>query len=151
MAKKEGNASDNSELKQRLASLYTYLSKHLGIKEVPKVVFTNDKKNAEDPLGLTGHYDPQQKSIHVHIAERHDNDILRTFAHEVIHHWQNERGTLTQQRANEPSGHYAQEDPNLRKREMEAYLLGSLLYRDWQDEQRYGPPKSPPVLPSPYD
>jgi hypothetical protein len=134
------------DIKMRMASLYAYLAKKLEIKEVPKVVFTKDQENAKNPFGLTGYYDPKTKSIRLYITDRHDTDILRSFAHEVIHHWQNENGTLGDA---ESKNHYAQEDENLRKREMEAYLFGNILFRDWQDENRYGPPTTPPVLPQP--
>jgi hypothetical protein len=138
------NVQISSELKLRVASLFTYLAKHLGIKTTPKVVFTNDVRNAEKPFGLTGYYDPKSKAIRIFIAGRHDTDILRTFAHEIVHHWQREQGTL--QNAQSGDG-YAQKDPNLRKREMEAYLFGNMLFRDWQDENRYGPPAVPPPMP----
>lgn len=147
----ESNAMDmasspQNDLRIRLASLYAYLAAKLQIKEVPKVKFTDDPKNATNPFGMTGYYDPENKLIRLYVTGRHDTDILRSFAHEVIHHWQNENGTLTQQSAHV---HYAQEDDNLRKREMEAYLFGNILFRDWQDENRYGPPQTPPVLPQP--
>jgi len=146
----EKNALVTPEFKQKLASLYSYLAKHLGVKEVPQVVLTKNKQNSENPFGLTGYYDHNTKTIRLYITDRHDTDILRSFAHEVIHHWQNENGTLhpggTQ---TETPAHYAQNDPNLRKREMEAYLFGNILFRDWQDEQRYGPPVSPPLMPQP--
>jgi hypothetical protein len=137
------------DLKQRLASLYLYLSKRLGIKVVPKVFFSKDKENSKKPFGMTGHYNPEDHSIHIFITDRHNTDILRTFAHEVIHHWQNERGTLTPQTGG--AAHYAQNDPSLRKREMEAYLFGNILFRDWQDENRNGPPAVQPFLPQPYN
>ena len=138
------------EMKQKLASLYTYLSKRLNIKEVPTLKLTNNKQNADNPFGLTGYYDHENKQIRIFITKRLDTDILRSFAHEVIHHWQNQNGTL------HPSGgsvdtksHYAQNDENLRKREMEAYLFGNILFRDWQDENRNGPPEKEPTLPQP--
>ncbi len=136
----------SNDIKQRLASLYAYLAKKLQLRETPKVKFTNDEKNAENPFGMTGYYEPKTKAIVLYITDRHDTDILRSFAHEVIHHWQNENGTLT---SNEANGHYAQENENLRKREMEAYLFGNILFRDWQDENRYGPPKKQPLMPQP--
>ena len=144
---REQDENNKFDLKKRLASLYSYLSKRLGIKESPKVVFSTDKKNSENPFGLTGYYDQAGKKIKLFTTDRHNTDILRSFAHEVIHHWQKERGTLTQQNGN--STGYAQNDPNLRKREMEAYLFGNILFRDWQDENRYGIPKVQPFLPQP--
>jgi len=139
------------ELKRQLGSLYMYLAKHLGIRQPPaKIIFTKNQKNADNPFGLTAYYDHKEKTIRLYITDRHETDILRSFAHEVIHHWQNERGTLNPPGKPEPvQKHYAQSDPNLRKREMEAYLFGNILFRDWQDENRYGAPATPPVLPQP--
>lgn len=140
----------SAEFKQKLASLYSYLATHLQIKEVPKVVLTRDNQNANNPFGLTGYYDHTTKTVRLYITDRHETDILRSFAHEVIHHWQNQNGTLhSNGNAPESTPHYAQKDENLRKREMEAYLFGNILFRDWQDENRYGPPKTPPLMPQP--
>lgn len=142
----------NAEFTQKLASLYSYLASYLHIKQTPKVVLTNSKKNSTNPFGMTGYYDHESKSIRLYITDRHPTDILRSFAHEVIHHWQNESGTLHPD--GDPSttnteSHYAQEDQHLRKKEMEAYLFGNILFRDWQDQNRYGPPKTPPLMPQP--
>lgn len=142
--------------KKRLGSLYLYMAKRLGIKNPPaKVVLTKSKKNQDRGIvGLTGYYDHKNKIIRIYTLGRSDSDLLRSSAHEIIHHWQNERGTLhprTEQENNDTVPHYAQNDPWLRKREMEAFLLGSLLYRDFLDELRYGPPSKEPLLPQPYD
>jgi len=146
------------ELKKMLGPLASYLIRHLGIRELPTLKLVNSQKNADNPLGLTGHYDHQKKQITLYITGRHDIDICRSFCHEMIHHWQNERGTLHPEDKNEKlptdnntSPHYAQNNLWLRKREMEAYLLGSLLFRDFEDEQRYGPSPNEPLLPKPYD
>lgn len=127
-----------SGLKQRIVSLYASMARRLGIQQPPKITLTQNAKNAEEPFGLTAYYNQQDRSIRVHITKRHPTDILRSFAHELIHHWQNEHGALP---AEQKGGHahYAQKNPVLRKREMEAYLLGNILFRDWQDENRYGP------------
>ena len=127
------------ELKKRLAGLYSYMAKKLGIKGAPKIYLTHSSGNSKKPFGLTGYYNPDSKQIKVYTTNRHPTDILRSFAHELIHHWQHEKGTLELKNKNEGHEHYAQKDPNLRKREMEAYLLGNIMFRDWQDEQRYGP------------
>jgi hypothetical protein len=140
-------ASENLDLKNKLGSLYLYLARHLGIQHPPvKIIFTKSQTNADKPFGLTGYYEQESQTVKLYITDRHETDILRSFAHEIIHHWQHERGTL-----GEPSSQkgYAQTDPNLRKREMEAYLFGNILFRDWQDENRYGTPVVPPTLPQP--
>jgi hypothetical protein len=138
------------EFKTKLGSLFKYLLSHLGIKQSPQVKIIDSESNANKPFGFTGHYDHERQSITLYITGRHETDILRSFAHEVIHHWQNERGTLKQP-GNGSDEHYAQENAWLRRREMEAYLFGNLLFRDWQDEQRYGAPKTRPTLPHPLD
>jgi len=146
------------EFKQKLGSLLTYLTKHLQLKEPPSSLkIVNSKKNADNPFGFTGHYDHTAKKITLYITDRHDTDILRSFAHEVIHHWQNERGVLHPESNgvampdNDTKPRYAQNNLWLRKREMEAYLFGNILFRDWQDEQRMGPLPQEPFLPQPYD
>ena len=70
-------------------------------------------------------------SIVLYITNRHPKDICRSFAHELIHHHQNERGDLDMGNATSPT--YAQDDPHMRKMEMEAYLKGNMLFRDWED------------------
>lgn len=143
---RESTDSSSSDIKSDTASLYAYLASRLGIKQTPKVIFTKSEQNAQEKFGKTGYYEPRLMLIKIYTTNRHNTDILRSFAHEVIHHWQNENGTLTNQQSH---SHYAQEDENLRKREMEAYLFGNILFRDWQDENRYGPPAHPPLMPQP--
>lgn len=155
----EGSKLASPELKKKFASVAQYLVKRLGLKSLPSSVkLINSKKNSDKDFGLTGHYDHTTKQITVYITDRHETDILRTFAHEMIHHWQNERGVLHPEDNgvkmgcdNDAKPAYAQNNFWLRKREMEAYLFGSMLFRDWQDEQRYGPPQKQAPLPQPYD
>ena len=155
----KGKKLTTPEFKEKLASLTAYLIKHLQLKTHPtSVKLINSKTNSNNPFGLTGHYDHESKQITLYITDRHDTDILRTYAHEMVHHWQNERGVLHPEDAganmgsdNQAGPHYAQNNMWLRKREMEAYLFGCILFRDWQDEQRMGPPQEEPFLPQPYD
>ena len=147
--KEQMSSADNKELKLKLASLYFYISKRLGIKETPKIKLTNSQKNADKKIkGLTGYYDHTTKTIKVYITERHEIDVLRSFCHELIHHFQNERGILNSNKSsNNNQQHYAQNDLHLRKMEYQAFLLGSILFRDWQDQQKYGHLKIEPPLP----
>ena len=154
-----GKPITSPEFKEKLGSLTSYLVKHLQLKTLPaSLKLVNSERNADSPFGLTGHYDHETRVITVYLTKRHDTDILRTFAHEMIHHWQNERGVLHPEDSvvklptdNATKPHYAQNNVWLRKREMEAYLFGCILFRDWQDEQRMGPPQVQPFLPHPYD
>ena len=155
----EGSNLASPKLKKKLGSLTLYLVNHLGIQQLPSGLrLINSRQNADNDFGLTGHYDHTTRLITIYITDRHETDILRSFAHEMIHHWQNERGTLHPEDKgaemgsnNDATPAYAQKNYWLRKREMEAYLFGCMLFRDWQDEQRYGAPPTKPVLPQPYD
>jgi hypothetical protein len=128
----------NEEEKQQLASmaedLMSYCQKHMGFKKPPELFFINDEENAKDVLGKTAHYDPQNKRVGIYTVGRHFKDILRSLAHELVHHTQNLRGDFDREMDTSPG--YAQKDPNLRKMEAEAYLLGNMLFRDWEDGKK---------------
>lgn len=124
------------EFKRNAGKLFAELKRRLNLRVAPKLFLVEDKDNAENQLGKTGHYDPQGKVIKLYITDRHPKDILRSFAHEVIHHWQNENGKLANtqtSRAEEADPQYAQNDPVLRKMEQQAYLTGNMIFRDWED------------------
>jgi hypothetical protein len=57
--------------------------------------------------------------------------MLRSIAHELVHHHQNERGDF--ENCGAAGDGYAQEDEHLRNMEKEAYLKGNMLFRDWED------------------
>jgi len=128
--------NSSEEFKRAIAQLFVYMAKKLNIKDIPKVVMVNDKENAKKLLGFTGDYNPETKTIRIYTASRWQKDQLRSFAHELIHHVQNERGDLSGNSNNDPK--YAQNDPHLREMEKEAYLMGNLLFRDWSDTIKHG-------------
>ena len=82
----------------------------------------------------TAHYNPANFTITVYVDERHPKDILRSVAHELVHHAQNCRGEFD--REMETGEGYAQTDPHLSKMEDEAYLLGNRLVRDYEDGKK---------------
>ena len=118
------------ELKEALGNIYNAAKQEFGIKNTPKLHLRHDPKNAQDIFGKTAHYSPTDQSIVIFITNRHPKDICRSFAHELVHHHQYERGDL---KGGNNSSTYAQDDPHMRKMEMEAYLKGNLLFRDWED------------------
>jgi hypothetical protein len=70
--------------------------------------------------------------ITLFVDNRHVKDIMRSLAHELVHHKQNCRGDFAGGVNTSPG--YAQEDSKMRKLEGEAYLEGSgYLFRDWED------------------
>ena len=118
------------ELKEALGEIFKSARDKFEIQNIPKLYLKEDEENAKGLFGKTAYYDPEEQGITLYITNRHDKDICRSFAHELVHHHQNERGDLTGG-SNSPT--YAQDDPHMRKMEMEAYLKGNLLFRDWED------------------
>ena len=119
------------ELKEALGKIYNEAKEKFELQTTPKLHLKQDEENAQDLFGKTAHYDPVEQGITLYITNRHDKDICRSFAHELVHHHQNERGDLDMGDASSPT--YAQDDKHMRKMEMEAYLKGNLLFRDWED------------------
>ena len=120
------------ELKEALGEIYKVAKEEFGIQNTPQLHLKNDEENAQGIFGKTAYYDPEAQGITLFITNRHDKDICRSFAHELVHHQQNERGDLDMGDASQAN--YAQDDPHMRKMEMEAYLKGNLLFRDWEDK-----------------
>jgi len=120
------------ELKEALGEIFKAAKEEFGIQNIPQLYLKQDKENAQGIFGKTAYYDPAEQSVVLYITNRHPKDICRSFAHELVHHHQNERGDLDMGDASSPT--YAQDDPHMRKMEMEAYLKGNLLFRDWEDK-----------------
>ena len=121
--------------KRAFRELYQDAKEKYDIKQAPKLILRQDEKNADMLFGRTAFYQPDTQTIVVYITNRHPKDILRSYTHELIHHVQNERGDLKLGDASNPK--YAQDDDHLRKMEMEGYLKGNLLLRDFEDNFKY--------------
>ena len=127
--------NNNPQFQQAAAGIYRDAVKKYNIKTTPSLFLRQDKENGAMTLGRTAFYDPSELKIVLYITGRHPKDILRSFAHELIHHVQNERGDLNLGDSSDPQ--YAQNDDHLRKMEMEAYLKGNMLMRDFEDNFKY--------------
>ena len=127
--------NNNPEFQKALTGIYRDGCKKFNIRTTPKVVLRQDQENGSKTLGRTAYYDPNDLTIVLYTTGRHPKDILRSFAHELIHHVQNERGDLNLGDASDPQ--YAQNDEHLRDMEKEAYLQGNLLMRDFEDNFKY--------------
>ena len=122
---------DLNQSEELFHSLGQFAQERMGFKKPPTLNLTSDNENATKSLGRTAHYDPQGMSVTIYTDGRHTKDILRSLAHELVHHTQNENGML-----NDSGYHgqgYAQKNKNLRKSEEEAYLKGNMCFRDWED------------------
>jgi len=123
-------------LKNLTDNLLNYCCQQNSLDTPPIVNFEEDETNAQNSLCRTAHYDPGTSEITVYVSSRHPKDILRSIAHEFIHHLQNLRGEF------ENVGYfgtdYAQKDDHMRKMEKEAYLNGNMTFRDWEDGLKHG-------------
>ena len=103
----------------------------MGFEYPPKLFLRGDESNAQNPLGKTAFYDPQAKSITLYVTKRHPKDVMRSLSHELVHHSQNCRGDFNN--VGEMGEGYAQNDEHLREMEREAYEIGNMCFRDWED------------------
>ena len=122
-------------LQKGIVSLTKYmLGNKMNISPLPKLKFVdNDEKNANELLGKTAYYDPLEKSITLYTLNRHPKDILRSYAHEMIHHIQN-----LENRLNNISTTNTNEDGALPEIEKEAYERGNMCLRNWEDNIKNG-------------
>jgi hypothetical protein len=124
---------NTNNIKDLIQKFYPYAKNALGFEHPVRVIMRKDAENAENPLGKTAYYDPEQKLIVLYVINRHPKDVLRSFSHELVHHAQNCRGDLDDLTT---AGHYA-EDGKGREIEKEAYLQGNLNVRDWEDQKKF--------------
>jgi len=115
---------------KQLKSLTEFmLDKGMNIKPLPKVKFVEDDiENARNFFGKTAYYDPNQRVIVLYTMDRHPKDVMRSFAHEMVHHMQNcedRLGNIVTQDTNE--------DGDLPEIEKEAYEKGNMTFRNWTD------------------
>jgi len=123
---------DINILEKLVGQFYPYAHKTMGFNKPASIVFSSDVENAQNPLGKTAHYNPNINEITVYIDYRHPKDIMRSLSHELVHHTQNCRGEFADGAVTEEG--YAQTNPHLREMEREAYELGNLCFRDWENQ-----------------
>lgn len=117
------------ELKDYILSLTEYMiDQGMDIQPLPEVTVRKDEANATNFFGRTAYYDPNEKEIVLYISNRHDKDIVRSYSHEMIHHMQNLQGTLHNIQTQDTTA-----DDKLLELEKEAYLLGNITFRNWED------------------
>ena len=117
------------ELKEYIGSLLEYmLDQKMNITPLPEVKLRKDDVAANNFFGKTAYYDPNNKEIVLYVKGRHNKDIVRSFSHEMIHHMQNIENRLDNIKTQNTN-----EDDRLLKLEKEAYLLGNITFRNWED------------------
>ena len=123
----------NNDLKPLIGKLTIFAKNRMGFSHPPKLFLKKDVANSHKMLGRTAHYDPQQQAITLYVSGRHPKDILRSYAHELVHHVQNLRGDLNPEKMGAMGNNYAQDNDHMRNREKEAYLKGNMCFRDFED------------------
>lgn len=116
-----------------IKSLATFISQTYKVEPFPQVKITNRNQGDGEVFIKTGYYDPSEKLIMLFARGRHPKDVLRSFAHEMIHHYQNLEGRLEPGSYN---GDRIVDDENLVKLEEEAYLKGNIVFRSWTEKMQ---------------
>ena len=127
--------SKDIDIIEKCAALTNHMrEKGYNIDPVPAVEFVNgDSENARDFFGKTAYYNPESQTIVLYTEGRHPKDIVRSFAHEMIHHIQN-----LENRLGDVSTTNTMEDDNIDKLEQEANLKGTMTFRNWTDSLNEG-------------
>jgi len=101
----------------------------LKLKPYPKVKFIHtDFNNADDFFGKTAYYNPNNNEVVLYTLGRHPKDILRSYAHELIHVHQNHENRLENINTDNVN-----EDDYLEQIEREAYEEGNIAFRSWSN------------------
>lgn len=112
-----------------LTSLVEYmLDKGMNITPLPEIKLKKDLAESLNFFGRTAYYDPTNLEVVLYTQGRHPKDVVRSFAHEMIHHIQN-----LEKRLEGITTTNTAEDSNLQELEKEAYLEGNIIFREWED------------------
>jgi 8-oxo-dGTP pyrophosphatase MutT (NUDIX family) len=123
-------ARAREDYKKNIKEVTKYaLKKNFNIRPLPACKFVyNNLVHANDPLGRTAHYDPNNHCITLYTLNRHPKDILRSYCHELIHHMQN-----VEDRLHNITTTNINKDDALKELEREAYEKGNMLLREWEN------------------
>ena len=106
----------------------------LRLKPYPKVKFIHtDSENSDNFFGKTAYYDPNNNEVVLYTLGRHPKDILRSYAHELIHVHQNHEDRLHDITTDDVNA-----DKELEKLEREAYETGNIMFRSWTNSDPFG-------------
>jgi len=113
-----------------IQSLNEYMvSEGMNVQPLPRLeIIDNDVENANNFFGKTAYYNPGTITITLFTMGRHPKDVIRSYAHELIHHIQN-----IEERLPDISTTNTNEDGKLEEIEREAYERGNITFRKWTD------------------
>jgi len=138
--KENATYSQQIDIIGKVAELTNYMIESgMNIEPLPSMEFIDgDTENAKDFFGKTAYYDPNRQHIVLYTEGRHPKDIVRSYAHEMIHHIQ-----YLEDRLGDVSTTNTMEDDHLDKIEQEANLRGTMTFRNWTDSLQEGKNKDP--------
>ena len=113
-----------------MGSILEYmLDEKMNISPLPEIKIKRDVAEASSVFGRTAYYNPDLKEVVLYTEGRHPKDVLRSFTHEMVHHIQNIEGRLKQYGTTNTN-----EDDELVEIEKEAYMVGNITFRNWEDK-----------------
>ena len=117
-----------------MASILEYMiDEGMNISPLPEVKIRKDLAESEQFFGRTAYYDPNVNEIVLYTQGRHPKDVMRSFTHEMVHHIQNIEGRLGNIKTSNTN-----ESERLLELEKEAYLVGNITFRNWEDKTKKG-------------
>lgn len=123
---------NSNQYRKYITSLVHFMAKNgYTVKPFPKIILTNEHQ--DEAFGKTGYYDPDNKEVVVFTHNRLAKDVLRSIAHELIHHKQNIEGRLGNRAYN---GDRIVDDKRLERLEIEAYQKGNIGFRSWTESEQ---------------
>jgi hypothetical protein len=112
-----------------MGSILEYMiDQKMKISPLPEIKIKRDIAEASSVFGRTAYYNPDLKEVVLYVEGRHPKDVLRSFTHEMVHHIQNIEGRLKNYGTTNTN-----EDDELVEIEKEAYTLGNITFRNWED------------------
>lgn len=115
--------------KPHIISLVKFmLEKGYTVRPLPKIILKKDKQKGL--FIVTGYYDSNNKEVVLFVTDRHPKDVLRSLAHELIHHKQFEDGRITPDMCDENE---ITKNDKILPFEEEAYLKGNIAFRTWTE------------------
>ena len=131
------NHSGMTGIEQIAEDLYKFAVERLGFDKPCRIVFEAQGDRANGIFSPTAHYKPHTQTVTVYVDHRHPKDILRSMAHELIHHAQYCAGQFDQGIDTSPG--YALRDKHMQAMEKDAYMRGNiLLFREFEDTYKKG-------------
>ena len=122
--------------KKYIKSLAEYIDRNsFKLRPFPKVII--DRTEQDGVFIRTGHYDFNKQEITIYVNGRHIKDILRSVAHELVHHNQYLEGKIKPEKIDGDKLIGESENVKyLNSLEEDAYLRGNIAFRKWTEVEK---------------